>query len=92
MMHLIRLYFMCNEILEYKTVHTFREKEHELLMDIRNGKYRSSDGYVTDEFYTLLNDLKTKCDKLKKETTLPDSVDTNKFNELVLKLYKEARK
>lgn len=89
MMHLIMLYFMCNE---YKTVHTFRENEHELLMDIRNGKYRSNDGYVIDEFYILLNDLKTKCDKLKKETTLPDFVDTNKFNELVLKLYKEARK
>lgn len=89
MMHLIRLYFMCNE---YKTVHTFRENEYELLMDIRNGKYRSNDGYVIDEFYILLNDLKTKCDKLKKETTLPDFVDTNKFNELVLKLYKEARK
>ena len=39
MMHLIRLYLMCNEILEDKTVHTYR-KEHDLLMDIRNGKYR----------------------------------------------------
>lgn len=92
MMHLIRLYFMCNEILEFKTVHTYREKEHELLMDIKNGKYRKADGYVTDEFYLLLNNLKEKCDKLKKETTLNDYVDTDKFNELVLKLYREARK
>ena len=92
MMHLIRLYFMCNEILEFKTVHTYREKEHELLMDIRNGKYRKADGYVTDEFYLLLNNLKEKCDKLKKETTLNDYMDTDKFNELVLKLYREARK
>lgn len=91
-MHLIRLYIMCNEILEYKTVHTYRENEKELLMDIRNGKYRSSDGYVTKDFYNLLNDLKAKCDKLKKETTLSDSVDAQKYNELVLKLYKEARK
>lgn len=91
MMHLIRLYFMCNEILEYKTVHTYRENERELLLDIRAGKYRTSDGYVTDEFYTLLNNLKTKCDELKKTTTLPDVVDKVKFNELVLRLYKEAR-
>ena len=83
---------MCNEILEFKTVHTYREKEHELLMDIRNGKYRKADGYVTDEFYLLLNNLKEKCDKLKEETTLNDYVDTDKFNELVLKLYREARK
>lgn len=92
MMHLIRLYFMCNEILEYKTVHTYRANEKELLLDIREGKYRTRDGYVTDEFYTLLDNLKTKCEELKKTTTLPDMVDKDKFNELVLRLYKEARK
>ncbi len=92
MMHLIRLYFMCNEILEYKTVHTFRANEKDLLLDIREGKYRTTDGYVTDEFYTLLDNLKTKCEELKKTTTLPDVVDKDKFNELVLRLYKEARK
>ncbi len=92
MMHLIRLYFMCNEILEEKTVHTYREKEHDLLMDIRNGKYRDLNGYVTSGFFVLLNDLKEKCDKLKKETTLPDRVDDNDFNNLVMSLYKEAFK
>ena len=40
MMHLIRLFYMGNEILEYKTVQTYREKEHDLLMNIRNGLYR----------------------------------------------------
>ena len=45
-MHLIRLYIMCNEILENKTLYTYRENEHEMLMDIRNGKYRDNEGYV----------------------------------------------
>ncbi len=91
MMHLIRLYLMCNEILDDKTVHTYR-KEHDLLMDIRNGKYREEDGRIKDEFYQLLASLSTKCEDLKKETTLPDKIDDNKFNDLVLMLYKEARK
>lgn len=91
MMHLIRLYLMCNEILENKTVHTYR-KEHDLLMDIRNGKYREDDGRVKEEFYQLLASLNAKCEELKKETTLPDKIDDNKFNDLVLMLYKEARK
>lgn len=90
MMHLIRLYFMCNEILEFKTVHTYREKEHDILMDIRNGKYRDSDGYVKSEFYDLLNSLKEKCDYLKETTTLSDRVDDDKYNELVMKLYKQT--
>lgn len=46
MMHLIRLYIMCNEILENKTLYTYRENEHEMLMDIRNGKYRDNEGFV----------------------------------------------
>lgn len=39
MMHLIRLYMMCLDILEKERIITYREVEHDLLMDIRNGKY-----------------------------------------------------
>lgn len=90
MMHLIRLYFMCNEILEFGTAHTYREKEHDLLMDIRNGKYRNDDGTLKEDFNVLLNSLKNDYNRLKVETKLPDNVDQEKFNELVLKLYKGA--
>lgn len=38
MMHLIRLYMMCLDILENKEIVTYREKEHDLLMSIRNGR------------------------------------------------------
>ena len=40
MMHLIRLYMMCLDILEKEEIITYRENEHDLLMDIRNGKQR----------------------------------------------------
>lgn len=91
MMHLIRLYLMCNEILEYNTLHTYRKKEHDLLMSIRYGEFRDSEGQISNEFFTLLDSLKEKCEKLKSETKLLDSVDCKKFNELVLSLYRKAR-
>ena len=39
MMHLVRLYYMCFDILEKGEINTYREVEHNLLMEIRNGKY-----------------------------------------------------
>ena len=39
MAHLIRLYMMCIDILEKEEIVTYREKEHDLLMNIRNGEY-----------------------------------------------------
>ena len=39
MMHLIRLYLMCLDFLEKEKIITYREDEHDLLMDIRNGKF-----------------------------------------------------
>ena len=42
MMHLIRLYMMCIDILEKEEIITYREAEHDLLMDIRNGKFIDS--------------------------------------------------
>lgn len=39
MAHLLRLYMMAIDILEKKEIITYREKEHDLLMDVRNGKY-----------------------------------------------------
>ena len=39
MMHLIRLYMMCIDILEKEEIITYRTEEHDLLMSIRNGEY-----------------------------------------------------
>ena len=50
-MHLIRLYLMCIDILEKQEINTYREKEHDLLMSIRNGKYQKEDGTFQNEFF-----------------------------------------
>lgn len=84
MMHLIRLYMMCIDILANEVVITYREKEHDLLMDIRNGKFLDSYDQPTDSFYDLLNDYEKLFDYAKKNTNLPNNPDLNKINEFVL--------
>lgn len=57
MMHLIRLYMMCLDILEKEEIITFREKEHDLLMDIRNGKYLDGNRQGKESHSDLLESL-----------------------------------
>lgn len=83
-MHLIRLYLMCLDILEKEEIITYREVEHDLLMDIRNGKFMTNDGKPTDGFWELLKDLEKRFEYAKENTNLPDEPDYNKINEFVM--------
>lgn len=85
MMHLIRLYFMCNEILRDGDLHTYREQEHDLLMSIRNGEFRTDNGGVKEEFYELLNKLDSEREELKTTTKLPRQVNHNEVYEKILR-------
>lgn len=84
MMHLIRLYMMCLDILEKEKIVTYREAEHDLLMDIRNGKYLDSNDQPISEFYEMVNDYEKKLDYAKLNTNLPDNPDYKKINEFVV--------
>ena len=84
MMHLIRLYMMCLDILEKEEIITYREKEHDLLMDIRNGKYLDSNDQPISEFYEMVDDYKKKLDYAKLNTSLPDNPDYKKINEFMM--------
>ncbi len=81
MMHLLRLYIMCIDILEKEEVITYREDEHDMLMDIRNGKYLKDDRQVKPEFYELLDDYEKRFEYAKKNTSLPDKPDYKKIEE-----------
>jgi predicted nucleotidyltransferase len=83
MMHLIRLYIMCIDILKEEKIITYREKEHNLLMDIRNGKYLNDNGQPIPEFFEMISDFETKLDYAKENTSLPDKPDYKKINEFV---------
>lgn len=83
MMHLIRLYMMCLDILEHKKIVTYREKEHELLMDIRNGKFLDEDRQPISEFYEMVDNYEKKLEYAKNNTNLPDNPDYKRINEFV---------
>lgn len=83
-MHLIRLFMMALDILEKDEIHTFRAKEHDLLMDIRSGKYQKEDGTFQDSFYELLADFERRLHYAAENTDLPEKPDMKKVQELVM--------
>ncbi len=95
MMHLIRLYLMCFDILEDGKIITYRKKDHDFLMDIRNGKYLDDDNQPTKEFYDIVNEMENKLDYLKDHSPLPDNPDYKRINDFLYDanlavLYKEG--
>lgn len=83
MMHLVRLYLMCLDILENKKIVTCREKEHDLLMDIRNGKYLDDNRQPIPEFYEMVDEYEKRLDYAKNNTDLPDNPNYKAINEFV---------
>lgn len=84
MMHLIRLYFMCIDILEREEIITYREEEHDFLMDIRNGKYLDENRQPTTEFYDIVKELESKMQQAKEKSELPDKPDYNAIEDFVM--------
>ena len=84
MMHLVRLYIMCIDILESGQIITLREKDHDFLMDIRNGKYLDDNMQPTKEFYEIVDDLENKMEYWKIHTELPDKPDYERINKFLM--------
>lgn len=80
MMHLIRLYAMGIDILEKRRIITYREDEHDLLMDIRNNVYIGDNGFPTDAFWDVLSDYEARFAEAKAKTSLPDKPDYERIN------------
>lgn len=83
-MHLVRLYLMAFDILERGEIITYRDKEHDLLMDIRNGKYMLPDGTYVPEFFEMIDSYEQRLQYDTKNTVLPDKPDMKKIEELVM--------
>lgn len=83
-MHLIRLYFMALDILEKGEINTYREKERELLLKVRQGLFRNPDGTYNDTFFEFRKELNARFEYASKHTVLPVEPDMKKVNELVM--------
>lgn len=92
MMHLIRLYFMCIDILEKEQIITYREKEHDLLMDIRNGKYLDEHDQPILEFMEIVNEYQNKLSYAAKHTNLPDEPNYKEINNFVMSVNEQIVK
>ena len=84
MMHLVRLYLMCLDILEKEEIVTYREDEHDMLMDIRNGKYLRENGSVDPVFMEIIAEYEKRLEYAKENTSLPATPDYHKIQDLVM--------
>ena len=92
MMHLVRLYYMCFDILERHEIKTYREEEHDFLMDIRNGKYLDENKQPIPEFYEIVDGLEKRLDYANKYTDLPEKVDYDKIYDLQYEINRSVYK
>ncbi len=78
-MHLVRLLLMGTEILQGKSVTTYRP-EKEFLLNIRNGKY------TYNEIFEMVEELEEKFLYAKQNSPLPKEPNYKKINELVIEI------
>ena len=83
-MHLVRLYHMCFDILEKGEINTYRSADRDFLLEIRAGKF-VKDNQLTQEFRDYLNYLEDRLQKAKELNIVPDKVDYDKINKFVVK-------
>lgn len=86
MMHLVRLYLMCFDILEKEQIITHRTAEHDFLMDIRNGKYVNENNEVLPEFFEMVDEYEKRLQYAIANTSLPEVPDYKKIRELVMEM------
>ena len=89
MMHLVRLYLMCFDILEKGEIITYREKDHDFLMSIRNGEYIDKENQVKEEFFKIVDDYETKLQILSLTTKLPDKPNYDAIDKMMLNIYED---
>lgn len=82
MAHLLRLYMMCIDILEKEEIITYREEEHDLLMDVRMGKYLDAADIPKKEFYDILSEYEKRMEYAAANTSLPNQPDHKKIDDL----------
>ena len=84
--HLIRLFLMGTEILEGKGINTYREKDRQLLLDIKHGKY------TYEEIFEMVNKYEKEFKYASNNTSLPVKPNYKKVEELLMSIYSEVLK
>ena len=82
-MHLVRLFHMALDILERGEINTYREEDHDLLMNIRAGKYLIDGVTPTKEFMEMVKYYDNLLKEVANKTSLPANPDINKIQDLL---------
>lgn len=85
-MHLLRLYMMCEDMLLFGEINTYREKEHDLLMSIRRGEFLGEDGKPNKEFFELVEDYDNRLQKAKEKSVLPEKPDMKRIENFMIEV------
>lgn len=91
-MNMIRLYLMVFDILEKGEIITNRSANHDLLMRARNGEFQAANGYIKHDVKDFHKEYEKRLLYDKANTMLPDRVDMNRVNELVMTINEQALK
>lgn len=83
-MHLIRLLIMGKEILEGKRIHTYRENDRELLLDIRNSKF------TYDEIFKMIDKYEAEFKFAADNSELPEKPNYKKVEELIMEINRDV--
>lgn len=89
-MNMIRLYLMVFDILEKGEIITNRAENHDLLMMARNGEFQAANGYIKHDVKDFHKEYEKRLQYDKANTALPDTIDRNRVNELVVTINRMA--
>lgn len=84
MSHLIRLMNMCCDILENEEIVTYREKDHDLLMSIRNGEFLDDEAGCASVFFDMVTEGEKRMEYAYANTSLPDKPNYKQVEEFVM--------
>lgn len=92
MVHPFRLYFMIIDILTDRTITTYREEEHEILMDIRNGKWLENNKPSNDYMNFIRDYNKVIPFLLKEKSNLPEDLNWCNIDDYVISVHEKIVK
>ena len=75
---------MCFDILEKEQIITHRVADHDMLMEIRNGKYITENNDVVPKFFEMVDEYEKRLQYDIENTSLPDKPDYKRIKELVM--------
>lgn len=89
-MHLLRLYYMCFDILEREEIHTYRDVDHDILMAVRNGEFEDPDSGFSSAFFDMISECEKRLEYAAENTSLPDKPNYKQVEEFVMSVNERA--